>query len=384
MNRITSFIFLFMHVISYADAQHKPFTLEWKKVASLPAHSRNERALGVAGPVGGIHNNVLMVAGGANFPGEMPWLGGKKEYYDELFVYEIAGDSLSLLEASFKLPAKIAYAASCSTAQGIVYAGGENDEGISKKAWLLQYNEKNKRIMELSLPDLPFALTNASIQEFNNVLYLAGGETSTAASNGFYSLDLNNTLAGWKTLSSLPKPVSHAVMVMIRCDDDKGIYLLGGRKKNTHGISDLYASVFKYDLNRNEWIEKAPLPYALSAGTGLVVGSYIVLFGGDRGETFQKTEALISAINAETDLHKKQALNQEKIALQSAHPGFSRDVLVYDPVNGTTKLIGQIPYEVPVTTIAVKYGNDLFIPSGEIRAGVRTPWILAGKLIFEE
>lgn len=385
MNRITSFIFLFMYVTSYAAAQHnKQIKLAWKIAGSLPAPASSERSLGVAGPVSGIHNNILVVAGGANFPGDMPWLGGMKEYYDELFAYEISEDSLKIIPSTFNLNNKIAYAASCSTSMGIVYAGGENHEGLSVKAWLLQYNAKDNNFVEIALPDLPLALANASISESNNKLYLAGGETLTGASTGLYSLDLNNIDRGWISLADVPKPISHAVMAISESGDRTEIYLLGGRKKNAAGISDLYSSVYVYNVHENEWKEKPSLPYPLSAGTGVCFGASILLFGGDRGVVFNQTEVLIRAINAESDPVRKQRLNEQKIKLQSAHPGFSSEVLMYDTCSGSTRSIGQLPYETPVTTLAIKSGNNVFIPSGEIRAGVRTPSILLGKIILEE
>lgn len=44
-------------------------------------------------------------------------------------------------------------------------------------------------------------------------------------------------------------------------------------------------------------------------------------------------------------------------------------------------LMHSIAFEVPVTTTALKSGNNVFIPCGEIRAGVRTPQILMGIIV---
>jgi N-acetylneuraminic acid mutarotase len=162
-------------------------------------------------------------------------------------------------------------------------------------------------------------------------------------------------------------------------------YLIGGRKKNSGSTSDLYASVFQFDIARSEWKEKRPLPYALSAGTGAATGNrFIYLFGGDAGETFHKTEELIAAINKETDPVKKQTLNQQKIALQSAHPGFCRQVFLYDTRKDSWKEAGCIPFPAPVTTVAVKWGNKILIPCGEVRAGVRTGEIVVSSEMSNE
>jgi N-acetylneuraminic acid mutarotase len=136
-----------------------------------------------------------------------------------------------------------------------------------------------------------------------------------------------------------------------------------------------------YDVVANSWAEKKTLPYALSAGTGIMINANnIILFGGDKGVVFNKTETLIAAINAETDLVKKQELIKEKNKLQSQHPGFSKEVLWYNIKNDTWKIIGTIPFDAPVTTTAVKWKSNVVIPSGEIKAGVRSPKILVVKI----
>jgi N-acetylneuraminic acid mutarotase len=61
----------------------------------------------------------------------------------------------------------------------------------------------------------------------------------------------------------------------------------------------------------------------------------------------------------------------------AAHPGFSKDVLLYNVQTNKWSKIGTIPFDSPVTTTAFKWGKRIYIPSGEIRAGVRTPHILA-------
>lgn len=373
-------VFLFQMLVSQNNhAQDATaFCIDWKIATALPPQPGAEKALGIAGALAGMHNGMLLIGGGSNFPDSLPWLGGKKKYHDEVYVFDHSG--MGFLK-SCVLPFATAYGASTATPQGIVYAGGENEEGISNKVLLIQWNDAEKNIVAKELPPLLLAVTNPSITSDGNTVYVAGGDMKDSVSDQFLSLDLNNRDAGWQTLPSLPKPVSHAVMVMQPDGAHKNIYLIGGRKKNTNGISDLYASVYLYDLKKNQWQEKGSLPYALSAGTGIASDSeHILLFGGDRGKTFHQTETLIAAINAEKDEAKKAALNQQKIHVQETHPGFSKDVLQYNATTDEWNVAGTIPFEVPVTTTAVKCGTCVFITSGEIKAGVRTPNILEGKL----
>src|SRR5688572_10765809 len=78
--------FMFFPATSYAQKK-APAVMHWQLAATLPVSGDQATSLGVAGPVAGIHNDVLFIGGGANFPVTMPWLGGKKKYYDDLYVF---------------------------------------------------------------------------------------------------------------------------------------------------------------------------------------------------------------------------------------------------------------------------------------------------------
>jgi N-acetylneuraminate epimerase len=357
------------------SAQKKQkFTMQWTVASELPVVANKTKALGVAGAIAGVYKNKMVVAGGANFPNAMPWLGGKKKYTDALYVYAKKGNGI-VLQQQTKLPFTIAYAASCTTEKGIVVAGGENENGLSNKTFLLQLTNNASVFSIQNLPDLPFAVTNASITTNGQNVYLAGGEMASGVSDGLLVLELNNIAAGWKQISTMPQQASHALLLT----KEHIIYLIGGRKRNSNGISDLYNTVYAFDLLTNQWTEKKSLPYALSAGTGAVYKNQLIVFGGDKGETFHRTEELIEAINAATDKATKKKLTDEKAALQSAHPGFSKEILSYNIMNDSWDAIGNIPYATPVTTTAVTWNSCFFIPSGEIKAGVRSPYILSAK-----
>lgn len=365
-----------------ALAQKKQhYSLKWDVAAELPADSGQDTSLGVAGPVTGIYKNVFFVAGGANFPDAMPWQGGAKKYHTVVHVYVAKHRKLKLLEKSFSLSHSIAYAASCSTPNGVLYAGGESEKGISDKVWLMIWDDKTEEILFKTLPALPFPVTNAAATLIGNTVYLAGGETTQNTSAQFLSIDLDNISTGWKKLADIPQPVSHTVMTAAMYRAGNKIYLCGGRKKNQNGISTLYNHVFVYDVATNNWEEKKSMPYALSAGTGIMQDEKnILVFGGDKGIVFNKTETLIAAIKAETDTVKKQKLLEEKNKLQSQHLGFSKEVLMYSIEHDTWETIGTVPFDTPVTTTAVKSKSGVIIPSGEIKAGVRSPKILAAKV----
>lgn len=355
-------------------AQHKGMTISTRIVGELMP--------GVAGAVIGSHGTHLLVAGGADFPDGPPWQGGAKVYHDKIHVFEKKGDRLIENPFTATLPEKIAYTASCSTPQGVCYAGGENSAGISDKVYLLRWDEASSTIAIDSLPPLPVPLTNASAAFCDRRVYIAGGESPKGPSDQCWTIDLGDLDGGWSPLPSLPKPVSHAVLTVIEKEYAIVMTLFGGRCKKPDGISELYDAVYELSPSEGRWVTRPALPYPLSAGTGIAYGtSGALLFGGDRGSTFTKVEQLIAAIATSTVEAEKQRLTKEKNELQSGHPGFDRNVIFYDYVSGKSRIFGKLKQAAPVTTTAVTWEDAIYIPSGEVKAGVRTPSILRIDLV---
>ena len=371
-----------MQMASVLTAQEgMVFPLQWRIGGSIPASAGQSKPLGLAGAVVGKTNRFLIVAGGCNFPDNMPWLGGKKKYYDDVFVFIKNSTGNFELHATTKLPFNVAYAASFSIPNGILFAGGESENGISQKVYLLQWIETIRNIKIKSLPDLPMPFTNGSMVAIKDKLYFAGGESTNHISNKFLVLDLNKVTRGWVPLPSLPVPLSHSVMSVQSDGKTECIYLMGGRRKRVDSVSQFYSYNFKFDLRNKKWSEKNSLLCELSAGTGIAWGSnYILLIGGDQGTTFQRTEELIMAMNRELNEERKVQMNREKIKLQSSHPGFSKQISLYNTVNDSWTSLDSIPIEMPVTTTALNWENSIVIPGGEIKAGVRSSNILIGEV----
>ncbi|MCU0395005.1 MAG: hypothetical protein MUF29_03800 [Chitinophagaceae bacterium] len=363
------------------SGQKKDSMVSWVVGGTLPPAPGASEAPGVAGPVCGASGNKMFVAGGANFPDAMPWQGGQKKYHDQVYVFSRSGDRLHLISAAGRLPEPIAYAASCSTPMGVLYAGGENEAGISDRVYLIRWDQEMQATKIDPMPALPVSLTNAAAAALGHVVFVTGGEGRSGVSDKGWKLDLQNLAAGWQPLVALPKPVSHAVLVAVSDDDGPRLLLLGGRRKTAAGISELYADVFVMHAKRNQWKALPELPYPLSAATGVACGTdKVYLFGGDRGTTFSRVERYLVDIAQTTDATQKEKLIREKNELLAAHPGFNKEVLVYHTATGTSTMAGNMPFPPPVTTTAFWWDNKVIIPSGEIRAGVRTPQILMATL----
>ena len=81
--------FIFMSVFTgtseiVADSSKKPLNhFAFQQIAAFPDSS------GVAGALAGIDGEVMIIAGGSNFPDKPPWNDGTKTYYSDIRVLSL-------------------------------------------------------------------------------------------------------------------------------------------------------------------------------------------------------------------------------------------------------------------------------------------------------
>lgn len=352
--------------------------IEWKEPLRLPA-TGDVPAIGLAGPVAGIIDNLLLVGGGANFPDGLPWEGGKKQYQEQLHLYQLSGQGNCTYWKTTSFPELTSYGCSYSTSKGIVLAGGEGKNGISSAVWLLEKTDTG--IALKALPPLPIALTNAAGTTIQDQLYIAGGETTTGMNNRIFSFSFNEVSKGWLELPSLPYAVSHAVLQARSFNGSQELVLAGGRSKNGTDTSQLFDETWSYSLESRTWKKLGKLPYPLAAAQAISLwDERILVVSGDDGSTFTRVEKLLGAIQRETDSTKRLALINQKNELQRNHPGFKKEILVLDADQSEWQHAGTLPFDAPVTTSLLQWKNYVLLPSGEIRAGIRSPYIQIGQL----
>jgi N-acetylneuraminate epimerase len=388
MSRSIAFLIsIFTLITFYSMAQKPVLTISWKKIASVPDAGDAKTSLGLAGAINGVNNDVLIVAGGSNFPDKLPWEGGKKVYYDKIFVLQKKGNEYCWnKKVKSVLPESIAYCGNTSTPSGIAYVGGENENGISDKCFLLKWNEKENAVDVKPLPDFPLALTNIAVTNIEDVIYAVGGDEQNNSSNSFFSLDLKDKNLHWKKLPGLPVALANATVVAQNCKSGKKIFVIGGRSKTPSGISDLHNTVFAFDIQKNQWKRCADISNGahttkLSAAGGVALGNNEILITGlDNGNTFHQIETLISKIARANNAEEKEKLTEEKNNLSIHHKGFDKSLLLYNTNSDVWTKIGELPFPAHVTTTDVKWGNDIIVSNGEIKPGVRTPDVWIGKV----
>lgn len=375
------------------SAQNNIKHIVWSQPISLPNLNGKEQ-LGLAGVFTGVNNDVLLVAGGSNFAnGAKPWQGGKKIYYDDVYVLERHGENtFTWLSPKTKhLGQKIAYGASTSVAAGVVCVGGETETAdCSAEVFIMKWSKEQQDVSFENLPSLPVSLANSCMTSIGNVIYLFGGESKRVPSNKCFKLNLNTATKQWEVLPPMPIAMSHSTAVTQSNGKYPCIYVIGGRSSTPEGISTLHNNTCCYDPQENKWIRLAPVSNGtttttISAATGVAEGNHeIILIGGDKGNIFHQIEVFNNRISHARNDDEKNKLQNEKLQLLNHHPGFSRDVYIYNTLRNSWERSGSLPFYSQVTTTAVKWGNEIFVPGGEIMPGTRTAEITVGEFYSEK
>jgi len=358
---------------------------DWKRLPTLPAAKGQSQQPGLAGAITGLIGDELLIAGGSNFPDALPWLGGTKTYYNEMYSLNLQDTAAGWRREQSKLPEPMAYAACVSVNNNIYCVGGENSDNITSR--VLKISRANDQWLVGEQTNFPVAVSNASISAIGDVIYVVGGLGNGQALSSFYAANTAENSLKWEKLPDIPVAFSHAVVVSQWDEREQCIYVLGGRNK-TGILTEFFSAVWKYSPSDKRWSQVGDITnqtgdkMTLAAGTGGAYDrNYILLFGGDKGGLFNKTEDFIHRISVEKDHDRIKKLTNKKNSHLSSHPGFSRDVFLYNTKTNQCSVIEQMPFPAQVTTTAIRKGNDYIIPNGEIKPGVRTPEISWVKVV---
>ncbi len=360
-----------MPILSWATPL--PLELHWSTWPALPAPPSETIQPGLAGAFTGIHDGMLIVAGGANFPEGPAWDGGQKAYHKQTYLFDIQsnkwiGNNLFLLDSP------IAYGLSVSTDEGLLCLGGERYGESTDEAFLLKWNKETHELLKETLPSLPQPLANLSGDILGRTIYIAGTNLETGKKI-FARLNIDDLANGWQELQPWPgSPRTHAVGLVQNNGETNCFYLFKGRYKaeevdTTTFLSDSWV----YNPRKGEWasiksVSDSDFPSA--AGTGVTIGAnHILLIGGDGGPIFNRIEQLNARLNRDSS---SSFVSLQRDSLMKFHPGFSSTIWSFHTITQTWTKLGDIPDTPPVTAQAVKWNNQLILASGEISPCIRT------------
>ena len=391
--------------VSKMVAWQRPNPLQWSR---LPDHPN---PYGVAGPIVGVHDNVLITAGGANFPDGLPWhptkTGGVslKKYWANIHVLSDSRVGAAWRSAG-DLTAPVGYSISISTTNGVLSIGGERSEiqtngetsltrlnTVQRLAWhrasktVHVSNDWTVGDARVEFPKLPVGTTAACGAIVGPHIYLAGGDSGEGGSSQFLRLTLapqEGVPWKWESLATWPGPPrSHAIGL----GQGGKFFLISGRNKLADRDFEILSDAYVFDPQEHKsgnagWrkiadVSVASTPTSVMAGTGVATpNGKLMIIGGASGEVLLKKEVeiprLIAEAKAAGDNELVARLEQQATELYDFHKGFSRNVLSYDVQRNVWRKTGEMPVTGPVTTTAVLWNNRIVIPSGERAPGVRT------------
>ena len=357
--------------------------LRWDKLPSLPDE------LGLGGPLVGVHNGALIVAGGANFP--RPVWESSKVWRDDAWVLVRDGAGQYNWLGGFKLDRPVAYAACVSTPKGVACLGGNDGTMTLDRCFLLQWDAQERQLRQRPLPALPQPCAYGSAAAIGEAIYLAGGQSGPeldSAMSNFWRLDLSKSAGPsdafrWEVLPSWPGPARAFNLTATQHNGiDSCAYVISGRGPNdpnkpapTAGYAptkDIFAFQDVYEFNPQHydraaydpptgryagtgryaqpWRKRADVPCCVMAGTAAAIGqAHLFVLSGADASLMSRAEDL-----------------------KLAHPGFPRRVLAYHTITDTWIEAGTSPAN-HVTTTAVTWDGRVVVATGEIKPRVRTP-----------
>lgn len=327
--------------------------IQWSYLPVLPGGK------GWAGMYAGVSHNALIAMGGANFPGKYPWDGGKKKWYDDIYVLQ---DGKVWLKAAEKLSEPSGYGVSVSYENKIIVIGGSNESGHLSRVSALEWN--GAKMMETNLPPLPIPLANMAGLLMGDVIVILGGNSSATDSpeKKCLALDLKNISGGWFELETWPG----REMLFPVCTLYKGkCYMFGGETTDTNSkgvkLRAILLDSYRLSLSNHpgkwtaSWEKLATMPRGMSAG-----GTILPVLNNDRFLFW-------GGVDAVTAQYRTPA----------THPGIIESMLYYYPETDSWEYIGmqnKIPSR--VTLPVVFWNNQWIYISGEIKPGIRTPTVV--------
>ena len=197
---------LFCLFLFGANAVLADQVLKWDSLQDLPALAEGVDNPGVAGPFVGVHNDALIIAGGANFPNKPLWETGKV-WHDKVYVLVKDGAAYQWKDGG-TLSRPLAYGASVSTADGVLCMGGDDAENVYRDVFLLSWNKEMEKVERRDFPPLPVPVAYGAAALVKDVVYLVGGQQGkklASSTNSVWSLNLGDrNKAQWQVVADVP------------------------------------------------------------------------------------------------------------------------------------------------------------------------------------
>lgn len=384
MKKILSIFGLFAILLSFSCSEKENTTSSvdgdslnimiegWKEAGMLPTPEGFEKSIGVAGTFSAFIGDKLIVAGGSNFPHKSVLDGGPKEFYSDIFVFDVMDDNTLKHVGTAQLPKKLSTGAVVKPDENTLYfIGGENISEDSASVYSVILDGNTPIVEEIF--NLPFTFAAGAVLLNNKELYFIAGRQDKKASNASFKINIDT-----KEVTELaPLPAEARVQMPYAMVDNK-IYIFNGLADFT--LSDNYV----YDISSNSWSKLADTTinnksYTIAGGGAAAIdNNYILILGGVNKEVFDDAVTQLGTLKGD----ELQAFREEYFNRSPEQFNFGKEEVIYDIKNDKWHSIGQVPFYGNAGPFPLLIRNDMSVwrISGEKKAGVRVPDIQVGNI----
>lgn len=372
--------------VSAAGNDNRHNIVRLKKLPDLAVSERDGLKEGVSAPFAGMLGDVLVVAGGCNFPDVPAADGGQKAYYRQIYMLRNPLSGGSAWEKAGELPVAAAYGVGITTPEGIICIGGNNADGTLNTVYLLKWNHEKSAIVASELPSLPVTMDNMAGASDGKNIYVAGGNIDGKPGNRCFAYSMAG--GGWREIAPFPGGARlQPAGVMQNSAEETRFFVMGGYLPASAGNEGVvYTDGWSYNPKINQWSPVAEiLPYGMSSpmalvgASGVASGSHHMVFvGGVNRERFKQAldrPALIEqALQAGND-SLAALLRQQQYEYMTHTPDwyrFNGQLLIYHTIINTWVTESNFPEIALAGAAVVPYNGKWLVVNGESKPGIRS------------
>ena len=344
----------------------KNITLQWQKIAEVPAQFGYKKNIGTAGLLKGTLDNYLIVGGGANFPDGSPVEGGKKVNHKDIYLFKATDEKIELLDQiSFDYP--FSYGATTTNSNNL-YHITTNDKG---KADIIEFSIINNKLVYNIITTLDFSIENIILEYVDNSLIFGCGSINGNLDTTLYKFNLSSHEL--TTLTNFPGNSRSQCLSTIVNNE---LFIYGG------GANITYTDGYKYNFDSDEWSKLAELiidnkEYSLLGSDWVKLDNYTMLAtGGFNDKLWKHAVHQLTTLKGE----ELQHFREYYFSMPVCEYNWNKEVFIYNISEDNWSIIDRIPYEAPCGHALLKINNSIYSIMGEIKPAVRTANIYHSKI----
>lgn len=389
-------LILILPILGNAQSDYKN-NFTWSESVPVPSSPGAEKQFGLASPFAGNSGDVVILAGGCNFPTTPAVDGGAKKYYDDAFVLVEEKGEMRWI-SGMKIPAETAYGASVNISEGLLCIGGNNNSENLKTVYLLKWNPKISELEIENYPELPFPISRMGAALIDKTVYLVGGTVEGKPTSTFLSLDLSKKGSSdfkWNIEEDFPGPARlQPVVITQNAAEEKHLFVFSGSSfPENRTDPEVTTDGLEFNPKTGVWSKVAEItpkghkPFSLHGACGFSLGmNHIMFVGGVNHDIFynawkQERAGQIAKEKGDTiSFNKFLDWKKEYLSHNASWYNFNSEVLVYHTLTDSWTVGDQYPFPAPAGAKIAAWKDGWLIINGETMPGIRSEKVYYGEL----